>query len=111
MNQQMRELGGKFSGFWNSISTKNKFLYIGLFVFIIIALSLSIYFVSKPKLIPLYTTEMSQQEIGEVKAELDRQGFADYKVENNGTRIMVPEKEASNLLVSLAALGLPKTGS
>jgi flagellar M-ring protein FliF len=111
MNQQIRELSGKISGYWSSISKKNKLLYSGLFLFVIAALSFTIYFVSKPTYVPLFTNELSQQEIGDIKAELDRQGFTDYKLENNGTTIAVPAEEAPNLLVSLAAKGLPKTGT
>ncbi|WHY88404.1 flagellar basal-body MS-ring/collar protein FliF [Neobacillus novalis] len=111
MNQQIREFSGKISEYWKSVSSKNKLLSIGLFIFIVLVLSLTIYFVSKPNLVPLYTNEMSQQEIGDIKAELDRQGFTQYQLGNNGTTILVPEKDASNLLVSLAAKGLPKTGS
>ncbi|MFZ7944696.1 flagellar basal-body MS-ring/collar protein FliF [Neobacillus sp. 19] len=111
MNQQIREFSGKITDYWNSVSKKNKILTILLFIFIVLALSLSIYFVSKPKLVPLYTNEMSQQEIGDIKAELDREGYTEYQLDNNGTTILVAEKDASNLLVSLAAKGLPKTGS
>ncbi|WP_284036427.1 flagellar basal-body MS-ring/collar protein FliF [Neobacillus sp. 114] len=111
MKQQIRDFREKIGGNWNSISKKNKFLYSGLFVFVILALSLTIYFVSKPDYVPLFNNQLSQQEIGEIKAELDRQGFADYRLENNGTSITVPAKEAPNLLVSLAAKGLPKTGT
>jgi flagellar M-ring protein FliF len=111
MKQQLQDFIEKLNGFWNSTSKKNKFLYIGLFGFVILALSLTIYFVSKPDYVPLFNNELSQQEIGEIKAELDRQGFTDYRLENNGTTISVRAEEASNLLVSLAAKGLPKTGT
>jgi flagellar M-ring protein FliF len=111
MNQQIREFSERLSGFWRSVSTKNKFLYIGLFLFIVAALSTTIYLVTKPKYVPLYSNEMSQQEIGDIKAELDREGYTKYQLENNGTSISVPEKDASNLQVSLAAKGLPKTGT
>jgi flagellar M-ring protein FliF len=111
MNQQIREFSDKLSGFWNSVSKKNKILYIGLFLLVIAALSLTIYFTTKPTYIPLYSNEMSQSGIGDIKAELDREGYSKYRLENNGTSISVPEKDASNLLVSLASKGLPKTGT
>lgn len=111
MKQQIGEIREKVSGYWNSISKKNKFLYSGLFIFVILGLSLTIYFATKPDYVPLFNNQMSQQEIGEIKAELDKQGFTDYRLENNGTTISVPAEEASNLLVSLAAKGLPKSGT
>lgn len=111
MKRQIQDFREKVSGIWNSTSKKTKLIYSCLFIFLILALSLTVYFVSKPDYVPLFTNEMSQQEIGEIKAELDRQGYKDYRLENNGTTISVPAKDASNLLVSLAAKGLPKTGT
>ncbi|MDF2902695.1 MAG: hypothetical protein K0S25_333 [Bacillus sp. (in: firmicutes)] len=111
MNQRLRELKEKYLEYWNSVSNKRKLLFIGVFIAVIAALSLSIYFVSKPSYVPLYANEMSQKEIGDIKAELDREGYTGYRLENNGTTISVPQQDASNLLVSLAAKGLPKTGT
>ncbi|MBM4764137.1 flagellar basal-body MS-ring/collar protein FliF [Bacillus sp. B15-48] len=111
MNEHIQEFTGKYKEYWRSISKKNKILYVGLFILVVVALSLTIYFVSKPTYVPLFNNELSQQEIGEIKAELDRSGFSDYKLENNGTKITVPEEKAADLLVTLAATGLPKTGT
>lgn len=111
MNQQIREFKEKWTGYWNSINKKNKLLYMGIFISVIAALSLSIYFISNTKYVPLYTNEMSQKEIGDIKAELDREGYTEYRLDNNGTRIMVAEDDAANLIVSLASKGLPKTGT
>ncbi len=111
MIQQLRELKTKYLEYWNSVSKKRRFLFIGIFISVVAALSLSIYFVSKPTYIPLYTNEMSQKEIGDIKAELDRDGYTKYKLGDNGTSILVPQADASDLLVSMAAKGLPKTGN
>jgi flagellar M-ring protein FliF len=111
MNQQLREFKENYLGFWKSISTKKKIIYIGVFISIIAALSLSIYFVSKPSLVPLYSNQLSQKEIGDIKAELDREGYTKYELANNGTTILVPQEDTADLLVSMATKGLPKTGS
>jgi flagellar M-ring protein FliF len=111
MNQQLRELKENYLGFWKSINLKKRIIYIGIFISIIAALSLTIYFVSKPSLVPLYSNELSQKEIGDIKAELDREGYTKYQLANNGTTILVPQKDSADLQVSLATKGLPKTGS
>jgi flagellar M-ring protein FliF len=111
MNERMKEWKEKAVHYWSSFSKKNKIVFISLFFAIVLSLSLAIYFVSAPKYVPLYTNELSQKEVGDIKAELDRQGYTEYKLENQGTQILVPQKDAANLLVSLAAKGLPKTGS
>jgi flagellar M-ring protein FliF len=111
MNQQIRDFKEKYIYFWNSVSKKRKLLYIGIFIAIIVALSLSIFFLSRSTYVPLFTTEMSQKEIGDIKAELDQEGYTDYKLDRNGTTILVPQEDVDNLLVSLASKGLPETGT
>lgn len=111
MNQQLREFKDNYLGFWKSISKKKKIIYISSFLGIIAALSLSIYFLSKPSLVPLYSNELSQKEIGDIKAELDREGYLEYELANNGTTILVPQEDLADLQVAMATKGLPKTGS
>lgn len=111
MNQQLRDFKEKYIDYWNSVNKKRKFLFIGIFIAIIVALSLSIFFLSRSTYVPLFTTEMSQKEIGDIKAELDQEGYTDYKLDRNGTTILVPQQDVDNLLVSLASKGLPKTGT
>lgn len=111
MIQQLRNLKEKYMDFWNSVSKKRRLLFLGIFIAILLALTLSIYFLSRPVYVPLFTNNLSQKEIGDIKAELDQEGYADYKLDHNGTRILVPAKDADNLLVSLASKGLPKTGT
>ena len=111
MIQQIRNLKEKYMDYWNSVSKKQKFLFIGLFLAVIVALFLTIYFVSKPTYVPLFTNQLSQKEIGDIKAELDQEGYTDYRLDKNGTMISVPQEDVDNLLVSLASKGLPKTGT
>jgi flagellar M-ring protein FliF len=111
MNQQIRDVKEKYLDFWNSVSSKKKALFIGIFIAIILVLSLSIFFLSRSTYVPLFTNEMSQKEIGDIKAELDQEGFTKYKLDRNGTTILVPQEDVNHLLVSLASKGLPKTGT
>jgi flagellar M-ring protein FliF len=111
MNQHIRDFKEKYIYFWNSVSKKRKFLFIGIFIAIIVALSLSIFFLSRSTYVPLFTNEMSQKEIGDIKAELDQEGYTDYKLDRNGTTILVPQEDVDQLLVSLASKGLPETGT
>ncbi|WP_342429538.1 flagellar basal-body MS-ring/collar protein FliF [Neobacillus sp. FSL H8-0543] len=111
MIQQLRDFKEKYIEFWNSVSKKRKFLFIGIFIAIIVALSLSLYFLSRSTYVPLFTNEMSQKEIGDIKAELDQEGYTEYKLDQNGTKILVPQEDVDNLLVSLASKGLPQTGT
>ncbi|WP_059172711.1 flagellar basal-body MS-ring/collar protein FliF [Bacillus sp. FJAT-27445] len=111
MNQQLLQFKQKYQGYWNSTGKKQKYLFIGSFIGIFAVLSLTIYFLTRTDYVPLYSNEMSQKEIGDIKAVLDKEGFSNYKLDSTGTRIMVPRENAPDLQVSMAAKGLPKTGS
>jgi flagellar M-ring protein FliF len=111
MIQHIREFKEKYKDYWKAVSKKRRFLFIGIFISIILVLSLSIFFLSRSTYVPLFTNEMSQKEIGDIKAELDQEGYTGYKLDRNGTTILVPQEDVDNLLVSLASKGLPKTGT
>ncbi|MGJ7921951.1 flagellar basal-body MS-ring/collar protein FliF [Neobacillus sp. LXY-4] len=101
----------KITQFWKNVSKKNKAIYIGSFLGLIVILSVAIFFVSKPNLVPLYANNLSQKEIGEIKGVLDKQGFTEYEIASNGTQILVPNENVPDLIVNLASEGLPKNGS
>ncbi|NHC42286.1 flagellar M-ring protein FliF [Bacillus sp. MM2020_1] len=105
---QLKQTGEIFSNYWKSKSSKQKGLIIGIFLFLLVALSTFIFFASRPQYVPLYTGQLSQREVGDIKAELDKQGFTDYKLSETGTSLQVPQKDAPDLLVSLASKGYPK---
>jgi flagellar M-ring protein FliF len=105
---QLNKTKELFSSYWGVRSTKQKGLIIGTFLFLVVALSLFIYFASRPQYVPLYTGQLTQREVGDIKAELDSQGYTDYQLSDSGTMLLVPKKDASNLLVTLASAGYPK---
>jgi len=105
---QLNKTKELFSSYWGARSTKQKALIIGTFLFLVVALSLFIYFASRPQYVPLYTGQLTQREVGDIKAELDGQGYTDYQLSDSGTMLLVPKKDASNLLVTLASAGYPK---
>ncbi|MEH7253881.1 flagellar basal-body MS-ring/collar protein FliF [Neobacillus niacini] len=105
---QIKHTKELFSNYWGGISSKQKGMIIGTFLFIILSLSTFIFFASRPEYIQLYTGQLSQREVGDIKAELEKQGFTDYKISETGTMVLVPNKKAPDLLVNLASAGFPK---
>ena len=108
---QMNRTKEQFNSFLGKYSKKQAAMMAGIFLVLVIALSAFVYFASRPEYVPLYNGELSQREIGDIKAELDAQGFSDYQLSETGTMLLVPKKEASALLVSLASAGYPKDNS
>ncbi len=91
---------------WNSLSNKQKWLLSSITLFLLISLGLYIYIASRPVYVSLYNQRLSEQEIGTIKQELDSRKV-DYHIINNGTGIEVPEKNAQDVIVDLAAKGIP----
>ncbi len=105
---QIKHTKELFSSYWGARSSKQKGIFIGTFLFLIISLSTFIFFASRTEYIPLYTGQLTQREVGDITAELDKQGFTDYQISETATMVLVPEKEAPGLLVNLASAGFPK---
>jgi flagellar M-ring protein FliF len=105
---QIKQTGEQIGTYWKERSPKQKGLFIGTFLFLIVALSIFIFIASRPQFVPLYTGQLTQREVGDIKAELDKQGESNYKISESGTMLLVPRKDAPNLLVSLASEGYPK---
>ncbi|MGX6441614.1 flagellar basal-body MS-ring/collar protein FliF [Neobacillus sp. K501] len=105
---QLKQTKELFTNYWNARSSKQKGLIIGSFLFFLIALSAFVFFASRPNYVPLYTGQLTQREVGDIKAVLDKQGYTDYQLSETGTMLLVPQKDAADLLVSLASEGYPK---
>jgi flagellar M-ring protein FliF len=105
---QLKNTKEVFNTYWGARSTKQKRFIIGTLLFLIVSFSTFIYLASRPQYVPLYTGELSQRDIGDIKAELDKEGYKNYQLSDQGTMILVPRKDAPSLLVSLASKGYPK---
>lgn len=105
---QIKQNGERVRTYWAARSSKQKGLFIGTFLFLFIVLAAFVYFASRPDYVPLYTGQLSQRDVGDIKAELDKEGFTNYQISQNGTVILVPRKNAPDLVVTLASKGYPK---
>lgn len=105
---QLKNTKKTFNTYWGSRNSKQKRIIIGAFIFLLVSFSTFIYLVSRPQYVPLYTGNLTQREIGDIKAELDKEGYKNYQLSDQGTMILVPRKDAPSLLVGLASKGYPK---
>ena len=110
MKEKLVDVKDKIGQFWRNTSKKNKTFYISIFIALIAIFCFVFFFLLKPNYVPLYSNSLTQKEIGEIKAVLEKQGFTDYKIANNGTQILVSKDAAPDLIVNLASEGLPKSG-
>ncbi|SDJ72501.1 flagellar basal-body MS-ring/collar protein FliF [Sediminibacillus albus] len=109
MKQKFDIYKEKFTKYWGAKSSRSKGVLIGsilLVLFLIIGGSI---FANKSNMVPLYNN-LSLQEVGQIKAELDARGLP-YELQDAGKTILVPEDQANTLLVDLAAQGMPNSGN
>ncbi|MFP7477644.1 flagellar basal-body MS-ring/collar protein FliF [Terribacillus saccharophilus] len=109
MNQRIANYKEKITSFWQTRPGWQKALLICTPIVLILIIGISSFFATKETMVPLYK-DLSAQETGKIKEELDAQGVK-YELEGNGSTILVPDTQAEGLLVDLAAEGLPETGS
>jgi flagellar M-ring protein FliF len=106
MNERLQMIRSRITEYWNRFSNKQKIWIAAAIFFLIISTSLFIYFASKPNMVPLFTGALTEQDIGQIKTELDAEGYKNYQIV--GGNVLVPEKDKYNEAATLAAKGIPK---
>ena len=109
MNQQLLNFTSRWKETWGSYSTKTKWLIGGTFLVTLLLLLFLVFWMSKPNLTPIYSN-LTPTEAGEIKGAIEQKGIP-VEVSADGTTISVPKDQASDLKVSLAAEGIPKSGN
>ncbi|MFD2443519.1 flagellar basal-body MS-ring/collar protein FliF [Bacillus sp. CGMCC 1.16607] len=109
MKESFQRNLNKYKEFWNNRTKKQKLTYVGSFLFLILAISLVVFFTTRTTLVPLYSN-LTPSETGTIKENLDGRGIVS-EISDGGTTIKVPEEAVDNLKVELAAQGIPKSGS
>ncbi|SER06304.1 flagellar M-ring protein FliF [Gracilibacillus ureilyticus] len=109
MNEKFRKYISVVNEKFKSMSKWQKGSLFGGIALIVIVIIVSSLLATNKNMIPLYS-ELSLQEVGQIKEELDARAVP-YELTNAGTTIEVPEEQAQSLLVDLAAQGIPDSGS
>jgi len=108
-NEKIMKLKETARTFWSKRSKSQKGLLIGSIVAVIALVAVISLFTTNTKYVPLYNN-LSLQEVGQIKTELETRGIP-FELDKGGTTIMVPSEQADGLLVDLAGLGIPNSGS
>src|SRR5699024_320931 len=109
MKEKIKSFQNAAKNVWMERTKSQKLIFIGSFLIILIIILAIIFYQSNKKLVPLYNN-LSLQEVGQIKDELDTRGIT-YELEEAGTTMTVPEDDVDTLLVVLAALRLPRIGN
>ena len=96
--------------FWAKLSRPQKVITVAAPSAVAIALIVLLLWASNPTYVAIFT-ELTDAQAGEITAEL-KELNVDYKLagkgSDNGTTILVPEKDAAEIRLELANAGLPK---
>ncbi|UFJ42124.1 flagellar M-ring protein FliF [Brevibacillus humidisoli] len=106
MNERLALYRERIKAKWSELGSRQKWLIGFTALFLLISLALYIFFASQPVYVSLYDQRLSEQEIGIIKQELDSNQIP-YRVTGGGTRIEVPQVMAQDIIVDLAAQGIP----
>ncbi|HLR15455.1 MAG TPA: flagellar basal-body MS-ring/collar protein FliF [Bacillota bacterium] len=109
MDEKLNVIKEKVSYFWTNRTKTQKSILIGSILVVLLLIVAIPFFMSSTKYVPLYNN-LSLQEVGQIKEELDARGIS-YEIEEGGTTISVPDDQVDSLLVELAGQGLPNSGS
>ncbi|GGJ44041.1 flagellar basal-body MS-ring/collar protein FliF [Virgibacillus salexigens] len=109
MNEKIKKFKNTTTAFWTDRTKSQKRIFIGTMIIIVLLITAILLFAFHSKFVPLYNN-LSVQEAGQIKAELDTRGVP-YELQENGTTILVPDEQVDSLLVDLAGQGIPNSGN
>lgn len=94
---------------WSRFSNKQKYLVIGIILFVILSVIFIAYWASQPEFTVIYNN-LSLAEAGEIVEEIESRGIP-VEIGADGRSISVPAAQADKLKVELASAGLPRNGN
>lgn len=109
MKEKIMNWKEKTTGFWKKRSNTQKGVFLGSVLLIILLIGGILFLSPGSRLVPLYSN-LSLQEVGQIKTELETRGIQ-YELQDGGTTVNVPEERVDSLLVDLAGQGLPNSGN
>ncbi|GAA0461226.1 flagellar basal-body MS-ring/collar protein FliF [Alkalibacillus silvisoli] len=109
MNETIQQYRNQITEFWKSRTNPQKSLIVGGALGVLVILIALTVFATSPKMVPLYSN-LTLEEAGDLREELQSRGVP-HEIEEGGTTILVPENQSDELLVELAAQGIPNSGN
>ncbi len=105
---EIREVINTLRDKFTSLPLTQKLLVVGIPTLALVLLILIATLATKPSYTTLYAG-LSQEDMSAIMAELDKEGVS-YKVGQDGRSILVPESQARDIRLKLAAKGIPSKG-
>ncbi|MBI1389410.1 MAG: flagellar M-ring protein FliF [bacterium] len=104
MNEFIQQLREQLARMWEQLSIQQKVIFVAIPVLLIITMGISVYYVSRPKLVTLLSSSDAGQ-LSEVTQYLDSKNVQ-YKLSDDGRSILVDSEVKSKTAIDLAGQGL-----
>lgn len=95
-----------FHEFWSKLSRPQKVITVAAPLVVAIALFSLLFWASRPQYVAIFT-KLADTEAGAITTKL-KDLKVDYQLADNGSTILVPQKQASEIRLELANAGLPQ---
>ncbi|MGM0471511.1 MAG: flagellar basal-body MS-ring/collar protein FliF [Bacillota bacterium] len=109
MIEKFKQLIEQLKSLWNNLDTKPKIIIISAVVVVIISLFLITKWASRPNYVTLFN-DLNMKDAGEITKQLEEKQV-NYKLANEGSKILVPKEEVHQARLDLASQGLPGRGA
>ncbi len=106
MNFSFAEIVNSLQNYWKKLTRSQQTLLVLAPLIVATALFALIFWASRPQYVVLFN-DLSTSEAGSITAKLSDLAVS-YKLFDNGSTILVPNKDASEVRLQLANAGLPK---
>ena len=108
MQERLRQLLERILDWWKKFNRKQQILLVSVVAAVAIAIGLTAFFMTRPKMIELTSCEDTKQA-GQVKQLLTDNNIA-YEVSSNGLVFTIDAKDEANARILLGSNSLPISG-
>ncbi len=108
MQERLRQLAERIIDWWKKFNKKQQILLISVVAVVAIAIGLTAFIMTRPKMVELTTCEDTKQA-AEVKQLLTDNNIA-YEVSSNGLVFTINTKDEANARILIGSNGLPVSG-
>jgi len=109
MQESLLKIRNQLNEFWDRLDKKQRIKLLAIAIFTFLSLGILFYIMNRPEYVVLYS-DLSTKDAGEIVDVLSKELKTPYKLENNGSTILVPKDKKDEIRMKLATKGLPKNG-
>jgi len=105
LNFSLSEMLNSILNYWKKLTRPQKVVLVLAPLIVAIALFSLVFWASRPQYVSLFN-DLPANEAGAITAKL-KELKVEYKLEDNGATVLVPQKDLSEVRLQLANAGLP----